>query len=267
MLIGLEKKYHKAFKAYEQARKKLESIRRVRDHRNAERSLHIIQDNQGIVDMRHTAVSMRKTGKTFSEIGAALGVAQSEAVRIFKEAMRQQTNPEAAKIDGQTGVGNLGFSARVFNVLNGAGINTLEKLLAVSSKDLMLRRNFGKVCLLEIDAVLAKHGLYRGRPFSQQTVSAAPRPTRKVLERISTEVFRSHLFRPNENLKKLSDDTLFARIEKLCFQDHLRIPGMRSDADLAESGVYRQENPPENVLARALRAARKEHLQKILGNP
>ena len=51
----------------------------------------------------------------------------------------------------ETPIVNLGFSKRVRNALMRAEIDSLEKLLTYTDKDLLRLRNFGKFCLSEIN--------------------------------------------------------------------------------------------------------------------
>lgn len=62
----------------------------------------------------------------------------------------------------KTDIEDLGLSARAFNRLKAAKINNLEELVQFDTNELLRIRNFGKVSLVEIEAILIEKGLRFG---------------------------------------------------------------------------------------------------------
>lgn len=68
----------------------------------------------------------------------------------------------ALPVDLEKPIGDMGFSVRAVNALEGAEIATLGELVSRSEQELLKLRNFGKTTLKEIEAKLSKLGLELG---------------------------------------------------------------------------------------------------------
>lgn len=63
----------------------------------------------------------------------------------------------------------LEFSARVYNCLRRAGIETVEQLKRMSDEDLMCLRNFGTTCLAEVRRKIAQPAMTNGDRIRRMT--------------------------------------------------------------------------------------------------
>jgi hypothetical protein len=67
-------------------------------------------------------------------------------------------------LDLATPVKDLGLSPRATNALSNDQVRTVQDLASKSKRELVLIPNFGKICLAEVEALLAKHGLHLAGP-------------------------------------------------------------------------------------------------------
>lgn len=63
----------------------------------------------------------------------------------------------------------LEFSARAYNCLRRAGIETVEQLKRMSDEDLMCLRNFGTTCLAEVRRKIAQPAMTNGDRIRRMT--------------------------------------------------------------------------------------------------
>lgn len=63
----------------------------------------------------------------------------------------------------------LNFSARVYNCLRRAGIETVEQLKRMSDEDLVCLRNFGTTCLAEVRRKIAQPAMTNGERVRAMT--------------------------------------------------------------------------------------------------
>jgi DNA-directed RNA polymerase alpha subunit len=59
---------------------------------------------------------------------------------------------------------DLGLSTRTKNALINDQVRTVQDLASKSKRELLLIPNFGKICLAEVQAMLAKRGLHLAAP-------------------------------------------------------------------------------------------------------
>lgn len=98
----------------------------------------------------------------------------------------------------------------------------------------------------------------------QNAASAPPPPTQPMRKLTREKLFKIAGIFPALTINDdWSDDLLFKQIERAAYQGHLRIPGMRPDAELAE--VYWRTDAANMVgTARLIRAMRKDRIEQIL---
>jgi DNA-directed RNA polymerase alpha subunit len=68
------------------------------------------------------------------------------------------------ELDLATSVRDLGLSTRATNALINDGVRTLRDLIPKTEAELLLIPNFGKICVGEVEALLAKRGLHLSAP-------------------------------------------------------------------------------------------------------
>lgn len=107
------------------------------------------------------ALNMRETGATFTEIARILGVSNSRASLIVKEAEAELRYLEMleelknSKIDFNTTISQIPtFGWRLKEHLSLAGIVTLKDILRTPKKDLLKIDNFHKTPIKELEATL-----------------------------------------------------------------------------------------------------------------
>lgn len=96
-----------------------------------------------------------------AELGTCEGVVALDSDAVTVEHLPSTPAPVATKPapDPGEGIGVLGFSPRIYNLLRRDGIHEVRTLLVHSADDLTDIRNFGPACLAEVRSTLAAHGL------------------------------------------------------------------------------------------------------------
>jgi len=101
-----------------------------------------------------------------------------------KDARRNRTVPslgstkqQLAPADLTLRVDELGLSTRATNCLLNDQVNTLGQLVQKTERDLLEIPNFGRACLAEVNATLARRGLHLGMPPVPQPPPPQPAPT------------------------------------------------------------------------------------------
>lgn len=97
------------------------------------------------------------------------------------------------------------------------------------------------------------------------STASAPQPPAQPMRKLTREkLFKIAAVFPALTINDdWSDDLLFKQIERAAYQGHLRLPGMRPDAELAE--VYWRTDAANMVgTARLIRAMRRDRIAEIL---
>lgn len=119
-------------------------------------------------------------GRTYREIGTALGVSFGRAQQIVDKAIRKLRNParlpyikfgeegfkkkrDEVQIEGYDyPITRMGLSTRSINILNRAQLDTLGKVCDLIEREpdkIHMLRNFGKGCLIDLLLSLRRHGV------------------------------------------------------------------------------------------------------------
>jgi hypothetical protein len=105
--------------------------------------------------LRAQALALRQTGKTYADIGAALGLSLERARQITLKAERLANDPRWHD----------SLPARAVNLLHIRGLDALPEIEAavaiarISRRELLATSNFGRVACDAVVAWLARHGL------------------------------------------------------------------------------------------------------------
>jgi len=154
-----------------------------------------------------------------------------------------------------------------------AEIARLEKQLGLPAGDKIFRIKDANRRVLELEAMLAKTSSSSGvavRPFSENFAAkplvkrtAAPvvstYPSRPKMLAAVREVLHSASWAENE-----TNAELFHACERAAWANHLKIPGMGTDEEMAACGYLRPEKT-DTGSARLIRAMKQDRLNEIFG--
>lgn len=114
-------------------------------------------------DRIKVADQLRAQGKTFTQIASELGCRAGTARTLWITSQcrkrHEQNHPAPEKVLPSHSVDVLRFTVRVSNCLSSCGITTIGDLTARTPSSLLRIRNFGKLCLYEVQKRLAEYGL------------------------------------------------------------------------------------------------------------
>ena len=149
-----------------------------------------------------------------------------------------------------------------------AEIARLEKQLGLPAGDKIFRIKDANRRVLELEAMRAKTSstgvallAYGSSPPVASRSAAAPVlfPSRPKMLAAVREVLHSASWAENE-----TDAELFHACERAAWANHLKIPGMGTDSEMAACGYLRPEKT-DTGSARLIRAMRQDRLNEIFG--
>jgi hypothetical protein len=134
---------------------------------------------------------------------------------------------------------------------------TLKTMVGILNKEWREQSSSGAAA----DSVFAKN--LPDAPISGRTAVPASsplkaaRPSREVCLEAIQQISELESL---EKFERMTDKQVWNSLEKLCFQNHVRIPAMRPDTELAETH-WRTEKP--TGIARTMRADRQQKLNSL----